>query len=85
MSGVSALPPRFSRKLRTNSAAYWAIVTLISVANCCRMQLLLAIVADRDQDGSRSTTNTDPSKSGLALRNQATADPAVAPPMITTS
>ena len=60
-------------------------MTLISVANCCRMQLLLAIVADRDQDGSRSTTSTDPSKSGLALRNQATADPAVAPPMITTS
>ena len=82
---MSGLPPRFSRKFLTNSAAYWAILTLTSVANCWRMQLLLAMVAECANDGSRSTTSTDPSKSGLALRNQAIADPAVAPPMITTS
>ena len=47
-----------------NSAPYWAILTLISVANCWRMQLLLACVAEYESDGSRSTTMTVPLKSG---------------------
>ena len=54
----------------------------VSKARVRRGQSLLAIVADRDSDESRSTTSA-PSMSGLALKNQATADPAVAP-MITT-
>jgi hypothetical protein len=49
-----------------NSAAYWEIFTLISVASRWRMQLLLAIVAERWRQASVSTTRTVPSKSAFA-------------------
>ena len=49
------------------------------------MQLFVRAVELQSYDGSRSTTRIVPSKSGLRDRKNATDEPMIAPPAITTS
>ena len=69
----------------TKFAANCEMRTFSSVENCWRMQGLACAVEHFSLVGSRSTTRTDPLKSGLSVRNQAVEAPMMAPPTMITS